>query len=220
MTLSKIFTAVALFAIGSGAQAALTVQTSNFMSGYTNYNGFEGLGSTFTYPANTPHTEGGITVEYVGTASIWSYSQAAEGSYSWYAGSGGTGYTKVTFGGVINAVEFQAGSGWYYGASDLQYEVLLGGTLIGTGQVGGLSTYTGFGFYGFSGANFDELRLQAQARGATAFNPSAYEAVALDAINFGGTVGGVPEPANWAMLIAGFGLTGAAMRRRRAALAA
>jgi hypothetical protein len=28
--------------------------------------------------------------------------------------------------------------------------------------------------------------------------------------------GAVPEPANWAMLIAGFGLTGAAMRRRRA----
>jgi hypothetical protein len=27
--------------------------------------------------------------------------------------------------------------------------------------------------------------------------------------------GGVPEPASWAMLIAGFGLTGAAMRRRR-----
>ena len=28
-------------------------------------------------------------------------------------------------------------------------------------------------------------------------------------------VGGVPEPASWALLIAGFGLTGAAMRRRR-----
>ena len=28
-------------------------------------------------------------------------------------------------------------------------------------------------------------------------------------------VGGVPEPASWAMLIAGFGLTGTAMRRRR-----
>ena len=31
---------------------------------------------------------------------------------------------------------------------------------------------------------------------------------------------GVPEPAAWAMLIAGFGLTGAAMRRRRVAVAA
>ncbi len=32
--------------------------------------------------------------------------------------------------------------------------------------------------------------------------------------------GNVPEPASWAMLIAGFGLTGAAMRRRRTAIAA
>jgi hypothetical protein len=31
----------------------------------------------------------------------------------------------------------------------------------------------------------------------------------------GGSAGAVPEPASWAMLIAGFGLTGAAMRRRR-----
>jgi hypothetical protein len=28
-------------------------------------------------------------------------------------------------------------------------------------------------------------------------------------------VGGVPEPSNWAMLIAGFGLVGAVSRRRR-----
>lgn len=35
------------------------------------------------------------------------------------------------------------------------------------------------------------------------------------------TISQVPEPANWALLIAGFGLTGAAMRRRRhAAIAA
>ena len=37
------------------------------------------------------------------------------------------------------------------------------------------------------------------------------------AIQFAGTVGpvaAVPEPATWAMMIAGFGLAGAAMRRR------
>ena len=32
-----------------------------------------------------------------------------------------------------------------------------------------------------------------------------------------GSVAAVPEPATWAMMIAGFGLAGAAMRRRRAA---
>ena len=34
------------------------------------------------------------------------------------------------------------------------------------------------------------------------------------------TISAVPEPASWAMLIAGFGLTGAAMRRRKSALPA
>lgn len=34
------------------------------------------------------------------------------------------------------------------------------------------------------------------------------------------TFGTVPEPASWALLITGFGLTGAAMRRRRIAVAA
>ena len=34
------------------------------------------------------------------------------------------------------------------------------------------------------------------------------------------TLGAVPEPASWAMLVAGFGLVGAAARRRKAAVAA
>jgi hypothetical protein len=33
-------------------------------------------------------------------------------------------------------------------------------------------------------------------------------------------VGGVPEPSSWAMLIGGFGMTGAVLRRRKTAVAA
>ncbi len=42
-----------------------------------------------------------------------------------------------------------------------------------------------------------------------------------DVVGGGGTppVGGVPEPSTWALLIGGFGMTGAAMRRRRQASA-
>jgi hypothetical protein len=43
---------------------------------------------------------------------------------------------------------------------------------------------------------------------------------AIDVTPGNSNVGGVPEPSSWAMLIAGFGLTGAAMRRRRTAIAA
>lgn len=45
------------------------------------------------------------------------------------------------------------------------------------------------------------------------------DAIGIDNI-VSGTFGAVPEPASWALLIAGFGLTGAAMRRRRMATAA
>ena len=38
-------------------------------------------------------------------------------------------------------------------------------------------------------------------------------------ITFDGKSSGVPEPATWAMMIAGFGLVGATLRRRRAAFA-
>ena len=45
----------------------------------------------------------------------------------------------------------------------------------------------------------------------------AYDNITFGSITPGGTV---PEPASWAMLIAGFGLVGAAQRRRNVALAA
>lgn len=43
------------------------------------------------------------------------------------------------------------------------------------------------------------------------------DTIGLD--NFVSATGAVPEPASWAMLVAGFGLAGAAMRRRRSVLA-
>ena len=58
---------------------------------------------------------------------------------------------------------------------------------------------------------------------ATGFDNNDFGAYTL-AINGPGTVlidgaGGVPEPASWALLIAGFGLTGAALRARKRATA-
>ena len=37
----------------------------------------------------------------------------------------------------------------------------------------------------------------------------------VDNFSFGRTIGGVPEPASWALMISGFGLAGAVLRRRR-----
>jgi hypothetical protein len=62
------------------------------------------------------------------------------------------------------------------------------------------------------------LELVGQAgSGAQGETPNAsYSGV----ITFAPTGGGVPEPASWALMIAGFGGTGVLLRRRRAALAA
>lgn len=46
------------------------------------------------------------------------------------------------------------------------------------------------------------------------FSPDTPQSV-IDAFSAGAQAVGVPEPASWTLLIAGFGLTGAAMRRRR-----
>jgi hypothetical protein len=54
------------------------------------------------------------------------------------------------------------------------------------------------------------------APGGTGIGLGFFGSAIADNFGNGGPVGGVPEPASWAMLIAGFGLAGTAMRRRRA----
>ena len=98
-----------------------------------------------------------------------------------------------------------------------------GGIRIGLGTLGAGQSISFIYLYGISqqGQNVNQLIAQAQGVGATYMiagqgiengnRPglganSAFIAVARDA---------VPEPASWAMMVAGFGLAGAAMRRRR-----
>jgi hypothetical protein len=66
----------------------------------------------------------------------------------------------------------------------------------------GVASGTG-SFFGFTGAIFDTVRV-AQTNGYAV----------IDNVSFG-TVAAVPETATWGMMIAGFGLMGAAMRNRR-----
>ncbi|MBL8773219.1 MAG: PEP-CTERM sorting domain-containing protein [Phenylobacterium sp.] len=73
-------------------------------------------------------------------------------------------------------------------------------------------------FLTLSGASFDAqyVRLEVRNQGG-GYGPWSF----IDEVDFtgGGVVGGVPEPSAWALMIAGFGLAGAALRRRTAAVA-
>ncbi len=100
--------------------------------------------------------------------------------------------------------------------------------------VGGVVTAAFFSIVGANGIN-DQLYLNsacncAFATGHTNFldigsNDQLYvwnvgDFNAQDGLLIPGANPGVPEPAAWALLIAGFGLSGAALRRRRAVVAA
>lgn len=218
----KAIAFAAFFGMASAA-GAITVETTDFITTPTARNGFEAippqpnLGDTFD--GSLGHTEQGITVTYVGgSGGIWTGSQpAAEGTQSWYPDGGDTGYTRISFGGAVDAVEFRAGSGFLTGSINLFYDLRFNGASIGSGNAGSLLLADqGFSFYGFSGATFDEVWLQAHA--GNAFSAGTFEALALDDVQIGGGTGAVPEPASWALLIAGFGLVGAASRRRRVAM--
>ncbi len=97
----------------------------------------------------------------------------------------------------------------------MTYSVLENGTSVLSGS--GISTlYPGHASVALaSGWSSDGYTLR--------WGPDSYD-VGLDNIRFEwreiSNNAGVPEPASWAMLIAGFGLVGAASRRRRGAAAA
>ena len=96
------------------------------------------------------------------------------------------------------------------GAGNLLVDFLIPGNATVSGS--------GFGFLTFDTANQlnDGVRSVVSVFGA---NPVGFvdTAAAITAFNTTGlnAGGAVPEPASWALMIAGFGLTGAAIRRRR-----
>lgn len=83
-----------------------------------------------------------------------------------------------------------------------------------TPNIAGCPAYSaGFCPFGAAGISFAGTARSIGFGGVA--NQIVFDDLTFGAANPGG--GAVPEPASWAMLIAGFGLTGAAMRRRRSA---
>ncbi len=216
-----LLASAALLALPVAANAQIAVETTNFITAPTQFNGFEAIASDPNYHSRgnafrggATYTEDGISVSYVGgdnSSNEIFVGYLREGRYGWYNNGGGVGYTRITRadGSDFSAVQFLAGSGFGSAGYGLQYNLLNNGVSVATGVAGTVGHP--LRYYGFSGGGFDEIWLQNNLEGA--FRVGSYEALALDSIALGGS-NGVPEPAAWAMMLAGFGLVGSAMRRR------
>lgn len=107
------------------------------------------------------------------------------------------------------------------GLADFQVSLLVGGQVMALGSLGADDIAPGaFETLSFS---FDNLAdaVGFEIRFDTFWNPaqgSAYRQVNFDNLRLDAqplTPGAVPEPATWAMMILGFGLSGALLRQRR-----
>ncbi len=110
----------------------------------------------------------------------------------------------------------------YFNYDQIQWET--GGASGGSNGLGGVSAAVGFNagvggapgtFFEFAGSRVPGSFLDSGSnpliRGSNINTPGRY----LFSVRNGQVIGGVPEPSSWAMLIAGFGMVGAAARRRR-----
>ena len=223
--LTKGTIAVALFAMvaASGATASTLITTPGAYSGPTldlspfsngSYN-FTfgpvtvGPGLTFTAAPGGGGNSGQGSV--VGQGSYGLNSNGSFGNPATYIGvDSGTGYAQIMF----SSAQTQFYGFWNYapgiGSNATLSTLDIGGNVLQSFDLtvlAPISTPNGFNQFAFRGIDGND-----QFHGVRFGGNYMLLAATAD----GGAVGGaVPEPASWAMLIAGFGLTGAAMRRRR-----
>jgi len=199
-------------ALASPTHAAVTVHTTPFITAPIAANDFEAIGCC-SYPLNTVYSQGGVDVEFVGSGGSVITNNFANGVGDFYT-PGYTGYDdiKLTSGGTFDAFQFRSAAG--FGPADVWYDLLLNGVSIATGNAATLPALTAQAI-GFSGATFDEVRLQA-TQGEGGFNPSAGSALFLDDIQVG-NASAAPEPSVWVFMLSGFGLAGLALRQKASA---
>jgi hypothetical protein len=203
-------------ALGLSTAATAAVQTSFTPGGASPSTGFTVI--------DTFDTLAGVTV--IGNASrvIVQTGSNAQGAQPGNSSPTGTRYLSVLGGGVaeisfapnIVGFQFDWGSIDSYNRltifSSAGTQVIVPGTASFPNAANGNQFLPGtnglFNVMGTQGETFSKIRLES-------INTNSFEIDNL-AVKAGGVV---PEPATWAMLIAGFGLVGASMRRQRQTLA-
>ncbi|MBD1837230.1 PEP-CTERM sorting domain-containing protein [Coleofasciculus sp. FACHB-501] len=209
--------------IAGTAQAKTITVTNNRDSGSyanrTNFNGFEGLQDFDSY--RSVYTEDGIKVEQVngdlnGIASAYQ-SWGAEGLKSWYANGGDFGFTKITRqdSSDFDNIGLLIGSGWDLSSPiTYVYDVLKNGVSLFSGT---LFKNTSPNYLGFSGGDFNEIRLAAYYGNNPQQTIGGYQALAIDSIELSDSSRSVPEPGTLIGLvgIASLGASSAMKRKQQ-----
>jgi PEP-CTERM motif len=199
------------FTVTPGTVTAVP-NNNNFKSnlsalGLVNYASRTGTSISLTGPAT-------LTFEYIGSESGYrnkftvtgvsgfSYQEGSGGLEAWNAAGVDFGTALAYPGGAITNWQFSSPgkpTPGPFGLGTEQFGVFLPGRVAFSSNV----IYLGYDDEpGSDDDNHDDMIIR------------------ITAVGNGGPLGGVPEPASWAMLIAGFGLVGAAQRRRTAMLSA
>lgn len=163
-------------------------------------------------PTSGPYS---VFIRVNGTPNLGTFteiiSQGASGTSGFYIGTAPGGGIRLTDQISFTGVTFPTGENeLLFSRSNIGSTLYINGvqvfstSVLGANGAGGTNTRFGrqFGTLGeyFQGS-IDAIRIYDQA-------------IAPEALN-----AAIPEPTSWAMLIAGFGLTGAVLRRRRAPVA-
>lgn len=163
-----------------------------------------------------PYTENGLLFTSVGLSQDnngCGFAGCKPAYFSYFAGNYeygfGNGYFQIQSvdGTAFAGLEFMAGTGYGNSTSSVVWQAFSNNVLVGSG-----STYVSNGtVVGFSGSNFDTFTYTDD--GSRGGNAPAFDSVKAQ---FASATGAVPEPATWAMMLAGFGMIGLAARKRSA----
>ena len=213
-SLASVAAAMTVIALASPALAAVSM-TTGAGSAVSQVDASAAFESVAALNGN-PYLEGGLSFTRTGLS--------FENNGCGYAGCGGhagfTGFTgnymygagsgyfeiRRADGGVLSGLEFILGSGLPPALASVSWTAFLQGAVVGSG-----SAYLPAGtVLGFSGGGFDTFRYTDIATNNGLPNVPAFDSVSAQFQS----AAAVPEPGTWAVMILGFGLTGAAMRRR------
>ena len=192
--------------------------------------GWTSDGYNFVFAPGTADNGSGATGEY-GSLQLWGPGNGAAngltgaspagGNFIGADGAFGVGAISQTINGLVAGQQYDVSFWWagaqqqgFDGLNTEQWDVSLGDEHHSTGIVSnGNHGFTGwqqetFTFTATSSSQVLSFLAHGTPEGVPPF--SLLDGVTMEAH------GGVPEPASWALMILGFGATGAALRRRRA----